>query len=69
MLAGAKGDARSKSVVVEGGRSAGRGPGAPGAGLLGGCVLPVLADLTVLAGDDGSGSTADPRLDGGTGKS
>lgn len=62
-----KGDARSKSTVVEGGRSEGRGPGASGAGLLGGSILLALADLTVRAGEEGG--IAEPRFDGGTGKS
>lgn len=61
------GDARSKSMVVEGGKSEGRGPGATGAGLLGGSSLLALADLSVGAGD--GGGTAEPRFDdGGTGK-
>ena len=50
-----------------GGRSDGRGPGAPGAGLLGGSALLVLADLAVLAVD--GTSIAEPRFDGGIGKS
>ena len=62
-----KGDARSKSTVVEGGKSAGRGPGASGAGLLGGSSLLALADLNVRAGDEGG--TAEPRFDRGIGKS
>jgi len=52
---------------MEGGKSDGRGPGAPGAALLGGSALLVLADLTVLAA--GGTSIAEPRLDGGIGKS
>lgn len=52
---------------MEGGKSAGRGPGASGAGLLGGSSLLALADLNVRAGDEGG--TAEPRFDGGIGKS
>jgi hypothetical protein len=67
VLSWVNGDARSKSMVVEGGKSEGRGPGATGAGLLGGSSLLALADLSVGAGD--GGGTAEPRFDGGTGKS
>jgi hypothetical protein len=67
-LSWVNGDARSKSTVVDGGKSEGRGPGASGAGLLGGSSLLALADLSVRAGD--GGGIAEPRFDdGGTGKS